>query len=111
MAHDAKNRELKIGDRVHLVGKITGLGAGAGYENCTVELEHPMPPENTPTTISAINTRQVERAEAADREQNHADATEKEKADAERAQRTTKDAHGAAVAAPKLDKYGNPVKE
>ena len=114
MAHDSKNRELKIGDRVHLVGHVTALSQNDGYNNCTIRLEHLAPPENTPTDISVINTRQLERAEPADREQNDIDAKEKAKVDKERADRTAKDAHGKATANQppiKLDKYGNAVKE
>jgi hypothetical protein len=94
MPHDSKGRELKIGDRVILAGKITGISPSEGFCNCTVELDHVMPPESTKTTLSAINTRQLERAEKADREQNALDADKAEKEDKERAERTAKDAKG-----------------
>jgi len=42
-------------------GTITFIGESAEYCNCTIEAEHKMPPDNTDTSFSAINTRQVEK--------------------------------------------------
>lgn len=61
MPHDAKGNLLSLGDKVSVSGTITFIGESHGYCNCSIELEHPMPPDNTKTSFSAINTQQVEK--------------------------------------------------
>lgn len=62
MPHDAKGNLLKVGDKVAIPATVTLISTGEGYCNCSVELDHPMPPDNTKTTMSALNTRQVVRS-------------------------------------------------
>ena len=61
MSHDANGNELKVGDAVVIFGKVTQLLVSSDYCNCSVELDQLMPPENTKSVISSINTRQVEK--------------------------------------------------
>ena len=61
MPHDAKNNWLKVGDKVVIPGVITAIHEGEDYCNCTVELDHPMPPYTDKQSLSALNTRQVEK--------------------------------------------------
>ncbi len=63
MSHDKKGTKLKIGDRVVIPGVVTGLAPTDEYHNVAIDLEHPMPPENTTTTLLNINTRQVIKAD------------------------------------------------
>lgn len=63
MAHDKHGTKLQIGDRVVIPGVVTGLAPTDEYHNVAIDLEHPMPPENTTTTLLNINTRQVVKAE------------------------------------------------
>lgn len=59
MPHDANGVPLQVGDRVVIYGTITQITSATDYCNCTVELETPMPPDGTKTTIYAINTKQL----------------------------------------------------
>jgi hypothetical protein len=61
MPHDAKGNLLKVGDKIVIPGTIVSIGESPEYCNCTIEAEHKMPPDNTDTSFSAINTRQVEK--------------------------------------------------
>lgn len=61
MPHDAKGQKLNVGDDVLIPAKVTQICEGEDFCNCTVELEHKMPPNMTASSFSAINTRQVEK--------------------------------------------------
>jgi hypothetical protein len=65
MPHDAHGKLLKVGDEVVIRGKITNITAAEEYCNCTVEYA-PMPPYTAPSSLSSLNTRQVELVEKAD---------------------------------------------
>lgn len=54
--HDAKNRPLKVGDRVFIPAKITELSATADYCNVTVESVIGRRPDGLREKVSAINT-------------------------------------------------------
>lgn len=65
--HDCKGRELKVGDRVMIPGVITHIHAAEGFCNCTVETLAAMPPERRyKTSVSALNTQMVVRANDGD---------------------------------------------
>ncbi len=61
MPHDAKGNLLKVGDKVVIPGTVTQVFASEDYCNCSVELEHGMPPTGSKSSVSAINTKQVEK--------------------------------------------------
>lgn len=63
MPHDAKGNLLQPGDKVILRGTVKQVHAGEEYCNAEIELDIPMPPYIVKTSISAINTRQVEKVE------------------------------------------------
>lgn len=60
MPHDAKGTKLVIGDLVQVPARVVAIYDKDDYCNCTLELVYRMPPDNQVTTISAINTKQVE---------------------------------------------------
>lgn len=62
MPHDIKGNVLKVGDEVVLRGKITAIQPGEEYCNCTLEVP-PMYPRTEPESMSAVNTRQLEKIE------------------------------------------------
>lgn len=59
MPHDANGNPLKEGDKVFMQGTITSILPSEDYCNCAVELDLPMPPDNTKTVVSSINCKQV----------------------------------------------------
>jgi hypothetical protein len=61
MPHDANGNVLAVGDKVFIPGTITAIQPSEEYCNCSVELEHPMPPYTDKVTFSSINTKQVVR--------------------------------------------------
>lgn len=61
MPHDAKGNLLKPGDFVNIPAVVEEIYENEGYCNCKVSFTHKMPPDNTETTMSAINTRQLEK--------------------------------------------------
>lgn len=61
MPHDVNGNLLTVGDHVSLKGTITEIHSTENLCNCTVKLDQPMPGADYPTTISALNTRQVEK--------------------------------------------------
>ena len=61
MPHDAKGVLLKVGDKVSIPGTVTQIFQSDEYCNCSVELEHPMPPMGSKSVLSALNTRQIEK--------------------------------------------------
>lgn len=64
--HDAKNRPLKVGDRVLIPAKITELSATADYCNVTVESAIGRRPDGNRERVSAINTGVLLRANPGD---------------------------------------------
>ncbi len=54
--HDAKGRELKVGDQVVLIGKITLVSPEEGYCNCQVESGYGRRPDGLREYLHAINT-------------------------------------------------------
>lgn len=65
--HDCKGRELKVGDTVLVPCVVKQTVATEDFCNVTVETIAGMPPEHKSlTTVSALNTRQVIRANAGD---------------------------------------------
>jgi hypothetical protein len=66
--HDAKGRELKVGDRVMLPCTVIRLGDAEGYCNVSILSEATMPPEHKGSRISigAVNTKQILRANDGD---------------------------------------------
>ncbi len=63
--HDAKNRELKVGDVVLVPAKIVSVAPG---EYCTLDVVTigVMPGNGEPNRINALNTKQVYRANESD---------------------------------------------
>ena len=61
MPHDAKGRLLEVGDKVIIPGVVKNISPYLGYCNVEVELDYAMPPENNKSTVSAINTAQIEK--------------------------------------------------
>jgi hypothetical protein len=59
MPHDANGKLLKVGDKVSIPGTITNITTSEEYCNCSVELDHAMPPYVDKTTLQSINTKQV----------------------------------------------------
>ena len=64
--HDAKNRPLKVGDRVLIPATITELSATADYCNVTVESAIGRRPDGQREKVSAINTGVLLRCNPAD---------------------------------------------
>jgi hypothetical protein len=62
MPHDAKGRELKVGDKVLVPAVVTSIAAGEDYCNLTVQTERPMKPSDQPTMIT-FNASQVDKVE------------------------------------------------
>lgn len=54
--HDAKNRPLKVGDRVLIPARVTELSAGNDFCNVTVESAIGRRPDGVREKVSAINT-------------------------------------------------------
>ena len=61
MPHDAKGNLLQVGDKVAIPGTVTRVLQDPDYCNVDVELDYLMPPGNTKSTISSLNTKQVEK--------------------------------------------------
>lgn len=64
--HDAKGRELKVGDLVLVPSRIKNVSATEDYCNVTVESVLGRRPDGAKETISAINTGVTLRANAGD---------------------------------------------
>jgi len=64
--HDAKGRQLKVGDTVLIPAKVTQLSAQEGYCNVSLETIHGRRPDGMKESISAINTAVLLRAEDGD---------------------------------------------
>lgn len=60
MPNDQFGRPVSVGDTVTLVGEVTKILEDPGYINCTVKLQHPMPPSGSETNI-LVNTVQLEK--------------------------------------------------
>lgn len=54
--HDAKNRPLKVGDRVLIPAVITEVSANADFCNVSVQSAYGRRPDGAKERISAINT-------------------------------------------------------
>lgn len=63
MPHDVKRNLLVVGDKVVIRGTIKAIYGGLDYCNCEVEIDAPMPPDMHKSSISSINTRQLEKVE------------------------------------------------
>lgn len=59
MPHDANGNTLTEGSKVFLPGHITKLLPGEEFCNCWVELELPMPGNDTKTVLMNLNTQQM----------------------------------------------------
>ena len=67
MPHDAKGQPLAAGDIILIPFKITQVMTGEDYCNLSLESLATMAPEHKyPTTLSAINAKQVIRANEGD---------------------------------------------
>lgn len=64
--HDAKGRELKVGDRVIVPFTVTSVNASREYCNVGIESVATMPGNDSKCQIGAINTRQMLRANPGD---------------------------------------------
>lgn len=64
--HDAKGRELKVGDTVLIPAKITQLSPGEDYCNVSASSVFGRRPDDAKETFSAINTGVMLRANAGD---------------------------------------------
>ena len=62
MPHTQDNHIVAVGDVLYLPCRVKNVHAGVEYCNVDVETVYPMPPYDTPTTFSAINTRQFVKA-------------------------------------------------
>jgi hypothetical protein len=60
MPHDCCNKELKVGDKVHIEATVTNVSHGTDHCNITVETCEPCYPGKHKTTIS-LNSKQVEK--------------------------------------------------
>lgn len=63
MPHDRSGKTLVVGDKVLIPATVTAIQPGEDYCNCSVELDYLMPPDNTKSAFSAINCRQVSKAD------------------------------------------------
>jgi hypothetical protein len=75
--HDAKGRPLTVGDTVLIPATIKSVSAG---EYCTLDVETAgvMPENGSKNSISALNTKQVYRANAEDLPLSSIDLEERE---------------------------------
>lgn len=64
--HDAKGRELKVGDRVLLPAVVEQLSTTEDYCNVGIRTENGRRPDGAPERISAINTAVLFRANEGD---------------------------------------------
>ena len=64
--HDARGREIKVGDRVLVPARVTELSATEGYCNVSIESTFGRRPDGQKERISAINTGVVLRANSDD---------------------------------------------
>lgn len=64
--HDAKGRELKVGDRVLIPAVLTSVSAEENYCNCGVQTAHGRRPDGVKESFSAINTGVLLRANDGD---------------------------------------------
>ncbi len=61
MPHDRNGRLLKVGDIVNMTFKIKDIYNTEEYCNVSLESVLSMPPTENKTTLSAVNTKQVEK--------------------------------------------------
>lgn len=66
MPHDARNRELKVGDTVVMPFTVKGVHSTEEFCNLDLESCFPMPGRNERTRLSEVNTRQVVRQNRTD---------------------------------------------
>jgi len=64
--HDAFGRELKVGDTVMMPFKVKQIHSSEEYCNCDIESIATMPGNESHTSLSAVNTQQVIRANEGD---------------------------------------------
>jgi hypothetical protein len=65
--HDAFGRALKVGDRVMVPAVVKQIATSVDYCNAELEVVATMPPEHRfKTTVAAINTQQILRANDGD---------------------------------------------
>jgi hypothetical protein len=64
--HDAKGRELKVGDRVMVPCEVKGVYSTPDFCNVTLEGLATMPPSHTSKITVTANTKQVLRANPGD---------------------------------------------
>lgn len=64
--HDAKGRELKVGDKVLIPGVVTFLSPSEDYCNVNIETDFGRRPDGVKENINAINTGVVLRNNAGD---------------------------------------------
>jgi len=64
--HDAKNRPLKVGDRILIPARITELSATEDFCNVAVKSALGRRPDGRAETVSAINTAVILRANHGD---------------------------------------------
>lgn len=60
MPNDANGKPLEVGDRVTIPATVTTVKDDLNYVNCTVELEHPLPPTGAKISQS-LNSQQLEK--------------------------------------------------
>lgn len=61
MPHDANGVELKVGDIVNMPFKVKQVHLSEEYCNLDLESCYKMYPSDNRTTLSAVNSRQVEK--------------------------------------------------
>lgn len=64
--HDAKNRELKVGDKVLIPALVTQLSPTEDFCNVGVQTVYGRRPDGQPETMGAINTGVLLRANDGD---------------------------------------------
>jgi hypothetical protein len=60
MPHDANGKVLQVGDEVVLRCIVKRVEPGESYCNVSIETLWHMPPYHEPSTLTALNTRQLE---------------------------------------------------
>lgn len=66
MPHDAKGRLVEVGDIVMMPFKVKMVHSAEDFCNCDLESVYKMPGNDSRTSLSAVNTRQVLRARPGD---------------------------------------------
>ena len=84
--HDAKKRELKVGDLVLIPAKVMAISPGDDYCNCTLESVFGRRPDGSKEIMTSVNTGVTLRANPGDENDLDALAADPVEADANAAE-------------------------